>query len=81
MKRAISFKNSLIHNPTKAEHVREFMQKILDRQHTKPASMTVNNKEIWYLPLFSVYHPQKLNCVRVVFDSSARYQGHSLNDA
>lgn len=80
MKRAISFRNSLIHNQTKAEHVREFMQKILDRQHAEPAPMTVNNKEIWYLPLFSVYHPKKPNSVRVVFDSSAKYQGHSLND-
>lgn len=62
MKRAISFKNSLIHNPTKAEHVREFVQKILDRQHAEPAPMTVNNN------------------VRIVFDSSAKYQGHSLND-
>lgn len=81
MKRAISLKNSLIHNPTKAEHVREFMQKILDKQHADPAPMTVHNKEIWYLPLFSVYHPKKLNSVRVVFDSSAKYQGHSPNDA
>lgn len=56
------------------------MQKILDRQYAEPAPMTVNNKEIWYLPLFSVYHPKKPNSVRVVFDSSAKYQGHSLND-
>lgn len=56
------------------------MQKILDRQYAEPAPMTVNNKEIWYLPLFSVYHPKKPNSVRVVFDSSAKYQGYSLND-
>lgn len=71
MKRAISFKNSLIHNTTKTEHVREFMQKILDRQHAKPAPMIVNNKDIRYLPLFSVYHSKKPNRVRIVYDSFA----------
>lgn len=45
MKRAISFKSSLIHNPTKAAHVREFMQKILDRQHDEPVPVTTSNAE------------------------------------
>lgn len=67
MKRAISFKNSLIHNTTETE----FMQKILDRQHAKSAPMIINNKEIWYLPLFSVYHSKMPNRVRIVFDSFA----------
>lgn len=80
MKRAISFKNSLIHNPTKAAHVREFMQKILDRQHAEPVPVTASNAEKWYLQLFSVYHPKKPNSVRVVFDSSAKCYQYSLND-
>lgn len=41
--------------------------------------MTVNNKEIWYLQLFSVNYPTRPSSVRVVFDS-AKYQGHSHND-
>lgn len=80
MKRAISFKNSLIHNPTKAAHVREFMQKILDKQHAETVPVTTSNAEKWYSPLFSVYHPKKPNSVRVVFDSSAKYYGYSLNN-
>ncbi|XP_056014959.1 uncharacterized protein LOC130052854 [Ostrea edulis] len=80
MKRAILFKSSLTHNPTKATHVCEFMQKILDRQHAKPVPETTRITEKWYLPLFSVYHPKKPNSVRVVFDSSAKYHGYSLND-
>lgn len=80
MKRVISLKNSLIHNLTKAAHVREFMQKILDRQYAEPVPVTTSNAEKWYLPLFSVYHPKKPNSVRVVFDSSAKYYGYSLND-
>lgn len=80
MKRAISFKNSLIHKPTKAAHVREFMQKILDRQHAEPVPVATSNAEKWYLRLFNVYHPKKPNSVREVFDSSAKYYGYSFND-
>ncbi|XP_044180110.1 uncharacterized protein LOC114947014 [Acropora millepora] len=33
----------------------------------------------WYLPHHGIYHPQKAK-VRVVFDCSATFEGHSLND-
>ena len=35
--------------------------------------------ELWYLPHFGVYHPKKPTQIRVVFDSSAEYEGVSLN--
>ncbi|KAL6485054.1 hypothetical protein MHYP_G00070990 [Metynnis hypsauchen] len=38
------------------------------------------DKECWYLPLFGVYHPKKPEKIRIVFDSSAAYDGVSLND-
>lgn len=79
-KRANSYDNSLKHNPTKAAHVCEFMQKIFDRQHAEPVSATTDDSEKWYLPLFSVYHPKKPDSIRVVFDSSAKSHGYSLND-
>ncbi len=34
----------------------------------------------WYLPHHPVYHPQKPDKIRVVFDCSAKYRGTSLND-
>lgn len=81
MKRAISFKKSLIHNLTKATHYCESMQKILDRQNTEPVSETDSDTDKWYLPpFFSVYHLKKPNSVRVVFDSSAKYNSYFLND-
>ena len=38
-----------------------------------------NGGKIWYLPHFGVYHPRKPDQIRVVFDSSAEFQGVSLN--
>ena len=40
---------------------------------------TRNEGRMWYLPHFGVYHPRKLDQIRVVFDSSAEFQGVSLN--
>ncbi|KAK3752530.1 hypothetical protein QZH41_005142 [Actinostola sp. cb2023] len=36
--------------------------------------------KVWYLPHHGVYHPQKPNKIRVVFDCSAKHNGVSLND-
>ncbi|KAK3082605.1 hypothetical protein FSP39_000384 [Pinctada imbricata] len=80
MKRALSFDKNLQFNETKAAHVVEFMTKIFERGHAEIAPEVPPNKEIWYLPLFGVYHPKKPENVRVVFDSSAKFHGTSLND-
>ena len=34
----------------------------------------------WYIPHHGVYHPNKPQKIRVVFDCSAKYKGISLND-
>lgn len=39
-----------------------------------------DGEECWYLPLFGVYHPKKPDQIRRVFDSSAKFNGVSLND-
>ena len=36
--------------------------------------------KVWYLPHHSVYHPNKPNTIRVVFDCSAHFKGLSLNN-
>ena len=38
-----------------------------------------NDGRMWYLPHFGVYHPKKPDQIRVVFDSSAEFQGVSIN--
>ena len=62
----------------------EFMSKMLDKGHAVPVpdeeiSASENSGRIWHLPHFGVYHPKKPEQITVVFDSSAKYQGKSLN--
>ena len=35
---------------------------------------------MWYIPYHVVYHPKKPQQIRVVFDCSTCYKGHSLNN-
>ena len=71
---------SIRKDPVKKQHVLDFMQALLDNGHAERAPKLEHNAECWYLPLFGVYHPKKRDRIRIVFDSSARYQGLSLND-
>jgi hypothetical protein len=63
------------------KHYFAFMQKILDNGHAEPVppSEVVKSKPCWFLPHFGVYHPQKPNKIRVVFDAAAEINGISLN--
>ncbi|XP_070581474.1 uncharacterized protein [Ptychodera flava] len=59
----------------------QFMKKITERDHASPVPEDeIDADNAWYLPHFGVYHPKKQQ-IRVVFDSSAKYNGVSLNDA
>ena len=40
----------------------------------------VKETTVWYLPHHPVFHPQKPEKVRVVFDCAAKFKGTSLND-
>jgi len=56
------------------------MQKVIENRQAEPAPPTQPGEELWYLPIFGVYHPQKPDKIRVVFDSSAQFHNISLND-
>ncbi|XP_021344067.1 uncharacterized protein LOC110443943 [Mizuhopecten yessoensis] len=55
------------------------MDEILSRGHAELAPPIKEDEEVWYLPIFGVYHPQKKDQIRAVFDSSAEIDGISLN--
>ena len=66
-------------NPDKEKKFCAFMEKILENGHAELAPPLEGHEERWYLPIFGVFHPKK-DKIRVVFDSSAKFQGVSLND-
>lgn len=78
--RALSLDRSLKHNPIKKEHVTAFMNKIFEKGHAEEAPPVPDTKEQWYMPMFGVYHPQKRDSMRMVFDSSAKFNNMSLNE-
>lgn len=65
--------------PVMKVHFVDFMDKMLWNNHAELAPPMKEEEECWYLPFFGVYHPQKPGQIWVVFDSSAYYNGYSLN--
>lgn len=56
-----------------------FMQGILEK-HAELAQSLKPGEECWYLPIFGGYHTKKTSKLRVVFDSSAKFDDTSFND-
>ncbi|XP_061891197.1 uncharacterized protein LOC133641474 isoform X1 [Entelurus aequoreus] len=80
LKRFSSLRRNFERKPVMKEHFFSFMEKIFQNEHAEIAPQLTSNEERWYLPAFGVYHPKKPGNIRVVFDSSAQYNGVSLND-
>ena len=63
-------------------HYFSFMKDLIDNGHAervvKSAEQGVQNT-VWYIPHHGVYHPQKPDKIRVVFDCSATFENTSLN--
>ena len=74
---------TLKRKPQMAKDYLEFMEKIIGKGHASPVPIGEltgpQSGLVWYLPHFGVYHPKKPTQIRVVFDSSAKYEGVLLN--
>lgn len=83
VKRLRSTRRTLDKKPLMKQHYFDFMQKLLEKGHAEPAPKAELSPSSprWYLPHFGVYHPQKPDEIRVVFDSAAETKGTSLNKA
>ncbi|XP_062587040.1 uncharacterized protein LOC134248654 [Saccostrea cucullata] len=79
VKRAKNLDSNLRKNPTKMDHALTFMEGIFSKGHAEIAPPLHCKDECWYLPIFAIYHPKKPGKIRMVFDSSASYDGISLN--
>ncbi|XP_059830478.1 uncharacterized protein LOC132396696 [Hypanus sabinus] len=80
VKRFTSLQKTLKRKPEMQQQDVAFMEKIFANGHAKLAPPLRKGKECWYLPKFGVYHRQKPNQIRVVFDSNTQCAGISLND-
>ena len=58
-----------------------FMTNLIERGHAEkvPAEVVMKNGQVWYIPYHGVYHPKKLDKIRVAFDCSVEFTGESLN--
>jgi hypothetical protein len=63
----------------KRGHFLIFLDYIFSHGHAEVATPVKEDKEVWYIPIFGVYHLQKKDQIRVVFDSSAEQDGLFLN--
>ncbi|KAL1252709.1 hypothetical protein QQF64_017402 [Cirrhinus molitorella] len=77
--RLVSLERSLEKRPKMKVDFLDFMEKMFKKAHAEVALPLQAGQECWYLPLFGVYHPRKPDRIRVVFDSSASFEGVSLN--
>ena len=64
------------------DHYKAFMKEMIDKgqaERVPDDELQLTNGRVWYIPHHGVYHPQKPDKIRVVFDASAEFKGESLN--
>ena len=64
------------------DHYEAFMKEMIDKgqaERVPDDELQLTNGRVWYIPHHGVYHPQKPDKIRVVFDASAEFKGESLN--
>lgn len=59
---------------------KSFMEEMFSKGDAEMAPRICEGETVWYIPHHGVYHPHKLDKLRVVFDCSAKFCGISLND-
>ena len=75
-------KRRLDKDPLLKKKYSEFIEDLLKKEYARkvPDEQVALDGNAWYLPHHPVFHPQKLEKIRVVFNCSAKYRGTSLND-
>ena len=64
------------------DHYEAFMKDMIDKgqaERVPDDELQLTNGPVWYIPHHGVYHPQKPDKIRIVFDASAEFKGDSLN--
>ena len=80
-KRLEQIKRKFANSPEYRDKYTGFVEELIKAGQAEPVSTAKDEEkvgEVWYIPHFGVFHPQKKK-LRVVFDASAKYQNLSLN--
>ena len=80
--RLMKLKAKLMKDKKYHQDYKEFMKELIDKNYAElvPAKdLQRADSRVWYIPHHGVYHPKKPEKIRVVYDCSANYRGHSLN--
>ena len=78
-----SLKRKLQRDKTIQRKYREFMENLTKRGYARKLTeeeAAQRSGKTWYLPHHGVFHPQKKDKIRVVFDATAMQEGVSLNN-
>ena len=82
MQRLKGLKTKLVRNESYRRDYTGFMAATLAKGYAEEVpseELSLNNGRVWYIPHHGVYHPQKKDKIRVVFDCSAEFRGNVLN--
>ena len=79
LQRSNWLKKKQLNNDKMLDDYKSFMEHILEKGYAKVADALPTKNKTWYIPHHGVYHPQKPNKIRVVFDCSCEYKGYCLN--
>ena len=82
VQRLQSLKRKFEKNPTFLHDYVDFMDTVFDKNYAEQVPVEQLDRydgKVWYIPHHGIYHPQKPQKIRVVFDCSARFLGVSLN--
>ena len=81
VQRAMHLKRRFKRETKFKQDYQDFMRNLFEKGYAEEvADIQVPEGKVWYLPHHGVYHPDKPNKLRVVFDASAKFQGVSLNE-
>lgn len=81
LKRVEGLKRKFKANEKLHSDYKKFMEDMINKNYVEEVMNNTGCKVqgVWFIPHHGVYHPQKPEKVRVVFDCSCQYSGTSLN--
>ena len=65
------------------QHYFAFMNDVTQKGHAErvpESDLSIDDGSVWYIPHHGVYHPQKKDKIRVVFDRNVKFKDTALND-